>query len=258
MAVSSSPAAATTSSVGASATAFTVTSSVFDTSAVSVPSVVVAVTVSWKSTSELAAGVTVRPSSWSGDRVQVPSPLSVPADRLAPAGTPEIVTLRTSEPSWSVRPEVIFSAMAVSSSPAAAATSSVGASASGATDTNIEPVVVAWVTAPVSGSVSVEVTATVRVKSASESSAGVTVRPSNWSADRVQVPSSFFVPADRVAPSGTPEIVTLRTSEESVSAASIASGIAWSSVPAASETVKVGASAWAVTMIGTSTGSDVA
>ena len=71
----------------------------------------------------------------------MPSPLSVPADKLAPSGTPEMVTVNVSE--LSVRPASISSAIALSSEPLASDVSNVGASATPATSTVIEPDVVA-------------------------------------------------------------------------------------------------------------------
>ncbi len=92
------------------------------------PSVEVAVTVNWKSTSESAGGVTFRVDRLarsSPDIVHVPSPLSKPSDRVAPLGTPEIDTLSSSAKRLSTDAER-SSAMAVSSSPVGAATVRVG------------------------------------------------------------------------------------------------------------------------------------
>ena len=97
--------------------------------------------------------------------------LSVPALSVAPVGTPETTTASDSEPSVSDRVEVMSSAIAVSSVPEALATVRFGASASAATETSM--VSITWlVSLP-----SVAVAVTVRVKSASEFAAGVTVRP---------------------------------------------------------------------------------
>ena len=169
----------------------------------------------------------------------MPSPLSVPADRVAPSGTPEIVTERTSLES--VRPASISSAIAESSFPDAPTTSSVGASATPATSTVIEPVVVA------TSSPSADCAVTPRSNDPLKSSAGVIVRPSRSPDDSVHVLSPLSVPADRVAPSGTPEIVTVSVSLESVSPASISSAIALSSEPLAFETSSVGRSASPIT-----------
>ena len=99
------------------------------------PSVAVEVTVRVKSASESAGGVMVRPESWPWVRVQVPSPLSVPADRLAPVGTPETTTDRLSEPSVSVSAEVMSRVIAVSSLPETSLAVTVGASATALTAT---------------------------------------------------------------------------------------------------------------------------
>ena len=183
IAVSSSPVTSVvTVSVGVSATGSTVTSIVSTVEAVSVPSVDVAVTVRVKSTSLSAGGVTVRPESCAGVSVQMPPPWSLPADKLAPAGTPETVTARLSEPSVSVSAEDIVSGIAASSSPVASATVSVGASATGSTVTLIVSAMEA-VSEP-----SVEVAVTVRVKSTSLSDGGVIVSPASWAGVSVQIP----------------------------------------------------------------------
>src|SRR3954453_4612525 len=85
-----------------------------------VPSVDFAVTVSVKSASELFGGLIVNPGSCAGVKVHVPSAFGTPAERVAPAGTPEIVTDRSSEAS--VRAARISRAMAASSAPEAGAT----------------------------------------------------------------------------------------------------------------------------------------
>ena len=176
MALSSAPAASLTPMVGASATPVTATFSVEVVVAVSPSaSVDVAVTVSAKSSLESAGGVTVRSLNWSGVRVQEPSPLSVPALRLAPSGTPLIVSDNVSDPSVSVSADEISSVMALSSAPAASLTSIVGASATPVSETfkidSVEAVL------PLDSSV--DVTVTVREKSSLESAGGVTVRSVN-------------------------------------------------------------------------------
>ena len=183
----------------------------------------------------------VRPSRSSDSNVQVPSPLSVPADKVAPSGTPEIVTVRTSLES--VRAASISSAIALSSVPDASATSSVGASATPATSTVMVSLTLAtfspsadWAMMPKS-------------KLPEKSSAGVIDRPSRSVELSVQVPSPLSVPADRVAPSGTPEIVTVSVSLESVRPASISRAMALSSEPEAFEVSSVGASATPATSI---------
>ena len=82
--------------------------------------VLVAVTVSVKSASLLAGGVMVSPLSSAGVTVQLPLALAVPAESLAPVGTPAMVKDKLSEPSTSLRAEVILRPMGVSSSPLAA------------------------------------------------------------------------------------------------------------------------------------------
>ena len=138
IAVPSAPAALATFTAGASATAATVTSMVPTVLAVSpfAASVAVAVTVSWKLVSAFAGGVMV-----SAARVQpviatevlptVAVKLLAPSVSVAPTGIAETVRLKLSEPSVSVRADAIESAIAASSSPAASAMFSVGASAIG-------------------------------------------------------------------------------------------------------------------------------
>ena len=108
MAVSSAPVASLTVTVGSSATPVTVTSRDFDDDTTSPSaSVAVAVTTSVKSTSESAGGVTVKPSSWAGVSVQVPSPLSVPALSEAPSGTCEMVISRLSKLASGSKPKAM-------------------------------------------------------------------------------------------------------------------------------------------------------
>ena len=67
--------------------------------------------------------------------VQVPSKLSVPSESIAPVGIPEIVTLRSSEPSISVVAADTSRSIAVSSSPDASFAPTVGSSATPETGT---------------------------------------------------------------------------------------------------------------------------
>ena len=252
IAVSSSPTASCTINVGASASSSTLTLKDPVVSAVVVApvsgsvSVEVTTTPNWKSVSSSSAGVIVRPERSPEVSVQLPSPLSVPADNVAPSGTPVISTDRTSP--LSVRPAVMFNGISASSAPAASLTTRVGASASAATLTSKLPLVVAVVTSCVSGSVSVDVTTTPNWKSVASLAAGVTVRPVRSPGATVQLPLPLSVPADNVAPSGTPVISTDRTSPLSVRPAVMFNGISASSAPAASLTTRVGASASAATL----------
>ena len=113
-----------------------------------------------------------RPVSSAGVRVTEPSGFTVPALSVAPAGMSEIVTLAVSLLSTSVTE--IDNAIAVSSVPPAALVPSV---ASAAVPVTVTPRVV--VVVAVSPSASVAVAATVRVKSAVLSVAGVIVSPFN-------------------------------------------------------------------------------
>ena len=138
----------------------------------------------------------------------------------------------------------------MSSSPVAISVkSSVGASASAATLTSSSPDTVA-VSSP-----SVVVTDTSSVKSASEFSGGVIVRPVNWSGVNVAEPSLMVIslpaPSFSTAPSGMSEIVIETDSEPSASVetAVMFSAIGWSSVPAASVVVRSASSATASTLI---------
>ena len=207
-------------------------------------SVEVAETVSVKSTSESAGGVTVNPVNWAGVKVHVPSRLSVPAESCAPVGTPEtVMSVMLSEPSTSFKATPISRAIAVSSPPVTSATVTVGTSATPVTVTSKLAKVVAE-----SPSASVEVALTVSVKSASESSGGVTVRPTRSAGVNVQVPSRLSVPAESWAPAGTPEtVMSVMLSEPSTSfrATPISKAMAESSALVAATTFTVDASAHA-------------
>ena len=130
----------------------------------------------------------------------MPSPLSVPADRDAPAGILPIVMESVSEPSRSRSVESIFSAIALPSPPSALERSSVGASALALTETCMD-----------TGSPLPD--ETVMSKSASLFCGGVMARPSSCDTVTVQVPSPLSVPAESVAPTG---ISNVRSSVESV------------------------------------------
>ena len=147
--------------------------------------------------------------------------------------------VRTSEPS--MRPASISSAIAESSEPLASEAANVGASAIPATSTVISSTTTA-LSVP-----SIVETDTVRSKLPLKFSPGVIVRPSRSATSRVQVPSPLSVPADRVAPSGTPEMVIEMPSFASSSSVSIDSAIALSSSPDASLTSSVAPSATAAT-----------
>ena len=98
----------------------------------------VAVIPSSNSPEKSSGGVIVNPSSSPGSSVHDPSPLSTPAERLAPLGTPETVSESDSDPSVSVREDDRSSGIALSSTPDASDTTSVGASATPETETVID------------------------------------------------------------------------------------------------------------------------
>ena len=204
------PGVTETSSVGASATASTTTSMVW-TSVVRVSpsaSVTVAVTDKVKSSPECKSGVTFRSAScWAtvlkiepsslrmSSIVQVTVPPSlvpgVPADRIAPSGTPEMVTDSVSEPSRSVTAAVISRSIALSSSPRAPpSTSNTGASATAST---VTAMVWTSLVKVLSFSSSLVVADTDNVKSSAEFTSGVTVRPESWSATVIGLPASSTV-----------------------------------------------------------------
>ena len=179
-----------------------------------------------------SAGITVKPSRSPESNVHVPSPLSVPAFRKAPSGTPETTTesspLAASEMASGT--SIVVSALVWPAD--SMETLNVGASATPVTSTSSVVVVVA--VSPLDASVVVALT--LNEKSSLLSAGGVTLRPSKSSASNVHDPSPLSVPALSAAPSGTPEIVMLKLSEPSVSErpASISSAIAVSSLPTAS------------------------
>ena len=185
-----------------------------------------------------------RPVNCAGDRVQAPLVASyVPALSVAPDGTPVIVTLATSTPP--VPTAAMFRPMPVlSSAPVEGDNVKLGLSSTGVTFTVTAVVVVALsLTAP---NVSVEVLATVRSNEPLKFAGGVIVKPAKSVAgSRLHVPSAFFVPADSVAPAGTPEITIDNTSEPSTSVSAVAmfNAIAVSSAPPCVAALSVGASA---------------
>jgi len=96
----------------------------------------------------------------------------VPSERVAPTGIEATLTARVSEPSASTREDEIESGIAVSSLPAAAATTRVGVSATALTVTAR----LALVVATDALAVSVAVALTARVKSVSLLGGGVMLR----------------------------------------------------------------------------------
>ena len=191
--------------------------------------------------------------SCAGVRVQEPSALRMPADSVAPAGTPVIFTVRTASASASPSAAWIGKAMALSSLPDTVAvvplppSVSVGASATGVTSTWTVPEVEAAVAALPPSTV---VAVTVRSKCCVSPSL-VSFRPESCAGVRVQEPSALWMPADSVAPAGTPVIFTLRTASASASpSATLIEGkaMAVSSLPdmVAPPIVSAGASATGV------------
>ncbi len=248
MAVSSLPLAASAERVGASATPVTDTGNVAVVVAVSLPSVLVAVTVRSKSSLLFAGGVIVRFANCAGVSVATPSvtvTASPSAVRTAPSGIPLISTDRVSLSSVSA--EEMSRAMAVSSLPLAASVERVGASATPVTDTGNVAVVVA-VSLP-----SVLVAVTVRSKSSLLFAGGVIVRFANCAGVSVATPSVTVTAspsAIRTAPSGMPLISTDKVSLSSVSAEEMSRAMAVSSLPLAASAERVGASATPVTDTG--------
>ena len=245
MAVSGGPLAADAVRLGASATAATATASGWGAVDVLPPlPVAVATTVSEKSVSLSAGGVIVSPVRSPGANVQEPSPLSVPADSAAPAGTPETVTDSVSVPPGSARLAVMSSTIAVSSFPVASVTVRFGGAPVPVTVTlNVLPMLL--VSAP-----SVASAVTVRSKLFADPGGGVMV-----SAAKVQPVMSavvlpalavtLLVPSVRTAPMGMSDTVSVRLSEPSVSvrAAPTLSAMAVSWSPVAGSTVRLGVSA---------------
>ena len=130
-------------------------------------SVDIAVAVRFMSPLKSAGGVTVKSAKSLRSLpsiVQVPLPLSVPSERVAPVGTPEMVTLRVSEPSVSVRAAVIETPIASPSSPSPPVAEIVVSSATPTTLTGTSTCVVPP---------SVDVASIVRLKSTFEFAGGV-------------------------------------------------------------------------------------
>ena len=157
--------------------------------------------------------VSFRPESCAGVRVQEPSALWMPADSVAPAGMPVIFTLRTALASGWLSAAWIGKAMALSSLPAAVAVNplppsvSVGGSATGVS-VGATGVTSTWSACEIEASVAVSppstvVAVTVRSKCCVAPSL-VSVRPVSCAGVRFQEPSALWMPADSVAPAGTP------------------------------------------------------
>ena len=162
-------------------------------------SVLMAVTMRVKFSSLPAGGVMTSPFSCSAERVQEPSPLSLPAERTAPLGRLLMTKIEVSEPSRSSSWWMMFSPIGWSTSPEALSARRTTPSATAATSTGtLKLVTLVW---PESDSVLV--TSKRSVKSLAESCGGVTVSPfiSVWL--RVQVPSPLSVPAESRTPDGT-------------------------------------------------------
>ena len=99
-----------------------------------------------------------------------------------------------------------------------------------------------------------EAASTVRAMSPDQSAGGVRVRESRAfksSPLRVHLPSPLSMPALRVAPVGTPEMVTLERLSEPGTSAETANGIAVSSAPEAADTLSTGTSGTATTLTDT-------
>ena len=142
----------------------------------------------------------VRPERSPASRVQVPLPLSVPADRTAPVGTPDTVTKSTDSPPCTSKER--SSVIAVSSSPRT--------SSPAETVVSTIPSTVTAISVEADVPPSVEVAVTLSVKSSAEYAGGVIVNPSNAAKSSapeiVHDPPPLSVPIDKVAPVGTPEI----------------------------------------------------
>ena len=220
MAVSSPPVAAVTSRSGASATALTVTSNVLEMLAVSPEdnSVEVAVTVRLISSLSSAGGVMVRPSSWASVNVALPSTIGIdtPSDKFktVPSGILEISIDKISEPSVSVKTDEISREIALSSSPSAGSTVSSGVPAVSSTpaETFTEVLAVSLF------SDSVDVAVTSRFSAVSDPVGTNNVSPSSSPEVSVTSPvTGSTVPAERVAPSGSPLTTMDKSSDPSVS-----------------------------------------
>ena len=185
-----------------------------------------------------AAGSMISSSSSPEPRVQVPSPLSMPAESVAPLGTLETVTTRPGLPSSARIEAGKLTWTEPSSLPEAVlVTVRFGVSATGSTVTSM-------VCGPEVSTVepSSEDAVTVSWKSASLCCGGVMVRPLVCAGVRVQVPSPLSVPAESVAPVGTPETSTDCVAPGSRLPRVMLSGIAVSSSPVTSAVTTVGAS----------------
>ena len=191
---------------------------------------------------ELGGTVILRPLSWSGVRLQLPSAFLVPADSVAAPGMPVILSDSVSD--GLVSDAEMLSGMAAARSPAVTSKVSDGAE----TAVPIATVMLAEADA-VEPSVSVAVA--VAVRWSTPVVAAARLKFASCVGVRLQLPSAFFVPADKVAFAGTPSILIASVSVPSVevSADEIASAIAEPAVPEASCTVSVGATAPATSTV---------
>src|SRR6218665_3872844 len=123
---SSIPTAACTANTGVSATDATDTDSDAPVLAVVPFSCDVAVTVRATLPFQFAAGMNFKPVNCAGVSVQLPPPLLVPADSVAPAGRPATVMVSVSDPSMSCSAAAIIRGTGASSTPTAALTDSSG------------------------------------------------------------------------------------------------------------------------------------
>jgi hypothetical protein len=156
------------------------------------PSMAVATTTRAKEANSFAGRDSVRPASWPCVSVQLPSPLSMPAESVAPEGTPEIRIDRLSEPSRSTSRAEMASATGLSSTPFAACTDSVGVVAEAAM-----PIV--WSPPSKEARFAFDVSKALNFRPSTTSPAAcggsLMARPWNWASVMVQEPSPLLVPA---------------------------------------------------------------
>ena len=191
----------------------------------------------------------VSPTSCAEVSVQLPSPLLVPADSVAPLGTPEILIDRLSEPSVSVSAAGNVQRdrrVLVAGSRRHRQCRRIGDRVHRHQDAAAGGRGIAAV-ALGRGCIHRQREVRIAVRGRRDGQPGELRRVS------VQLPPPLLVPADSAAPVGTPEMLIDRLSEPSVSvsAEEIDSGIAVSSLPEAAATASDGASATALTVIAT-------
>ena len=240
----SSPTAGRTVSVGVSAWPVTLICSVWLVDAVDTPSDVIAVTFRSKPPAKFTGGLKARFCKSFPVNSHMPPPKLVPAENAEPKGTAEILTIRVSEPSISLKLGRMLSGIKVSSTPLVALTTSDGVSATPAMFI-LSVVSVCALAVPSVAMAEIE-----RFICPLKFIGGVRVNPPNCAVVKVQLPLPLYIPAESVAPVGTFPITTDRLAVASATDVWIFNGMEVSSSPVAATMFNTGVPATAPTVTG--------